>query len=355
MVVRQARDNAYQPIDGSWDIDFVYRHPDGRRQRVRQRFKGPKRYAEAEERRLLGALQDGTYNTVTQKPTLAEFGKRFLEAYAKTNNKPSEVESKTVILEQHLAPALGKLTLDKIGAEVIERYKASKLGGDAPLSAKTINNHLTVLRTMLSEAEEYGELDALPRIKWMRVPEASFDFFTFDEATALLASMTPGVWRAMVMTGLRAGLRTGELLGLDRKHVRFHANVITVAQNFVRGEMSSPKNYKKRDIPMSPQLRAELEAHLKTHASEAVFVDSDGGRVTKGAAKWPLYNACAGADLRRIGWHVLRHTFASHLAMRGVSLVTIKELLGHSSITMTMRYAHLAPDIRAEAVKLLDR
>jgi site-specific recombinase XerD len=58
--------------------------------------------------------------------------------------------------------------------------------------------------------------------------------------------------------------------------------------------------------------------------------------------------------LRRIGWHVLRHTFASHLVMRGVPLKAIQELLGHASIEMTMRYAHLAPDVAREAVKLLD-
>jgi len=59
------------------------------------------------------------------------------------------------------------------------------------------------------------------------------------------------------------------------------------------------------------------------------------------------------AGLRQIGWHVLRHTFASHLAMRGVALKAIQELLGHSTMEMTMRYAHLSPDVRRDAVRLL--
>jgi hypothetical protein len=65
--------------------------------------------------------------------------------------------------------------------------------------------------------------------------------------------------------------------------------------------------------------------------------------LTKGKCKWPLWRAAKGARLRRIGWHLLRHTFASHLVMRGVPLKAIQELLGHATIEMTMRYSHLAP------------
>ena len=58
--------------------------------------------------------------------------------------------------------------------------------------------------------------------------------------------------------------------------------------------------------------------------------------------------------MRRVGWHTLRHTFASHLVMRGAPLKAVQELLGHSSITMTMRYSHLTPDLRASVVRLLE-
>jgi site-specific recombinase XerD len=60
------------------------------------------------------------------------------------------------------------------------------------------------------------------------------------------------------------------------------------------------------------------------------------------------------AGLRRIGWRVLRHTFASHLVMRGAPLKAVQELLGHATIEMTMRYAHLSSDTRRDAVALLD-
>lgn len=67
-----------------------------------------------------------------------------------------------------------------------------------------------------------------------------------------------------------------------------------------------------------------------------------------------LREAAHGRSSAIVGWHMLRHTFASHLAMRGATLKVIQELLGHSTITMTMRYAHLAPRVAREAVQLLD-
>jgi site-specific recombinase XerD len=82
-----------------------------------------------------------------------------------------------------------------------------------------------------------------------------------------------------------------------------------------------------------------------------------GGRVLtkKGECKHPLWSACKRAGLRRIGWHVARHSFASHLAMRGAPIKAIQELLGHATIAMTMRYAHLSPEVARDAVSLLDR
>src|SRR5262249_48927482 len=76
--------------------------------------------------------------------------------------------------------------------------------------------------------------------------------------------------------------------------------------------------------------------------------------LTKGECKHPLCSACKRAGLRRIGWHVLRHTFASHLVMRGAPLKAVQELLGDATIVMTMRHGHVAPEVTRNAVQLLD-
>ena len=86
-----------------------------------------------------------------------------------------------------------------------------------------------------------------------------------------------------------------------------------------------------------------------------MFCGADGHMFAENECKWPLWRACKMAGLRKIGWHTLRHTFASHLCMRGVPLRTVQEYLGHSDIRTTMRYAHLAPDHKNDAIKVLDQ
>jgi site-specific recombinase XerD len=116
--------------------------------------------------------------------------------------------------------------------------------------------------------------------------------------------------------------------------------------------VGTPKNGRTREVPLSERAATALRGHPRV--DELVFHAPGGAMLTKGECKWPLYRAAHHAGLRRIGWHVLRHTFASHLVMRGVPIRAVQELLGHSSIEMTMRYTHLSPDARRDAVQLLD-
>jgi integrase len=270
--------------------------------------------------------------------------------YAKTNNKPSEVETKRSICEKHLVPAFGHLRLDQVGPLEQERFKAEKL--EAGYEPKSINNFLAVLGRMLSVAVEWQLLDHAPRMKWLRVPEPEFDFLDFEEAKRLQAAADPQ-WRPMVTIAIKTGLRLGELLALTWADVDLVAGRVVVRRAVARGIVGTPKGGRKREVPLSPEALKVLKAHRHLRG-ELVFCNEDGSMLTKGQCRHPLWRACKRAGLRLIGWHVARHTFASHLAMRGVPIKAVQELLGHASIEMTMRYAHLSPDVRREAVEALD-
>jgi integrase len=411
--------------------------------------------AEAEARAKHAA--DGPRPTATTFKALAQ---EVLVLHAAVENKDTEQDSKESIFRVHLVPAFGDLDLEQIDERAIAAYKSSKLqpkpereGEDAPkgLSPKTVNNHLTVLLTSLKLAKRWKKLRVVPEVGFLRVPKPEIDFLTFEEAPRLLAGADPE-WRTMILLGLRAGLRQGEILALRWDDVDLVRGVLHVTKRVYKARVDTPKGGRRRDVPMGDELREALRALPSRFAGGLVFPAMDRGEdgddveavgergrlgdrgvprgrvggaeggdglgpgrlrdagvlprrgllegadeadrdrrrertgrtcgqeiargvdrgegprlplragdvaarqrhLRKNECKWPLWRACKRAGLRRVGWHVLRHTFASHLVMRGAPLKAVQELLGHATIEMTMRYAHLAPDVSREAVKLLD-
>jgi integrase len=354
MSVRRRKwvDSAGVPHE-AWVIDIQVVGKDGRLRRTRRVSPvQTRRAAEKLEHELREELLNVDENSVTEPidvPTFGAFAEQFIQTYAVTNNKPSELESKRTILRVHLVPEFGGRRLDQIGQSEIEIYKSKKL--TAKLAPKSINNHLTVLRKMLSTAVEWRLLTVVPQIQWMKAPTPEFDFLTFDEAKRLIVG-AEGEWRTMITIALRTGLRLGELLALRWLDVDLGGGRIVVRRAVARGIVGTPKNGRTREVPLSAQAAEALREHPQR--GQLVFSASDGSMLTKGATKWPLWSAARVAGLRRIGWHVARHTFASHLVMRGAPIKAVQELLGHSTIEMTMRYAHLSPDARRDAVHLLD-
>jgi len=300
-------------------------------------------------------------------PTLREFVPTFMDM-SRVKNKPSWMNTKEIQLRIHLLPALGDHRLDKIGYAEIEDLKIQLAGKNVQnadrrkgrpedgslrkLSPKTINNCLTILRRILVVARKRGLIAVVPEVEWLRPPKPDFDFWTFEEAERLLAG-AEGEERTMILVALKTGLRFGELLGLRWQDVDLVAGRIMVRQSIVMGKVGTPKSGYAREVPLGEDVLKALNAHRHLRGP-LVFCDLDGHMLTQGEPRYWIERACRKAGLRQLGWHCCRHTFASHLAMRGAPLKAIQELLGHATIQMTMRYAHLAPEVARDAVRLLD-
>jgi integrase len=314
--------------------------------------------AEESGRRRIAELLDGRKAPVvaSASPTLAAFEAVYLE-HSEAKNEYSSVKAKRQILRDHLVPAFGPTPLDRITFASIEDLKnrliAARPDGADGLSNKTVNNVLTVLRRLLVLAHKRGALAVVPEFEWLPTTPGTFDFMTFEESEDLIEAAS-GEWQAMILVGIRCGLRQGELIGLKWEHVDLKLNRIVVRQSIVRGRTKGTKSRRVRvvDLGIDAALALTKHRHLR---GPYVFCDLAGNHLTTGECKWPLYTACDGARLRRIGWHVLRHTFCSQLAMRGASPQAIQKLAGHATLAMTERYMHLSPNVTADAVKLLDR
>jgi integrase len=324
-----------------------------------------KRAGEQYERQVIQALLDGTWNdgkeedqTEKEIPTLDEFADEFLATYVKSNNSAWEIRAKEGHLKRYLRPELGHLKLDEIGVREVEVLKSKLLGGELhkkkKLKKKSVNNVLGTFGKLMRYAEEMEIIIKVPRIRFLKVPAPQFDFLTFDEAERLLeaAKHNPLLY-ALIFVALRTGLRWGELCELRWTDIDLKVGRLVVNRAFGLNEVKAPKSGKGREVPLSPQTIAVLKDHRHLRG-ELVFSDEKGSRLDYHQTDEKLKGICRRAGLRNFRWHGLRHTFASHLVMRGRSIKEVQELLGHSTISMTQRYAHLSPSVKRDAVAVLD-
>jgi len=204
---------------------------------------------------------------------------------------------------------------------------------------------------MFVVAMDWNLISNMPRVRLLKTTAPSFRFLSFTESELVLANA--GEWRTMILVALRTGLRHGELLALRWEDVDVHNSRLVVRRTVWRGEEGTPKGGRAREVPLSGEAVEALRQLPSRFRKSYVFGAGD-RRLTAGETKWPLWMACRKAGIDRCGWHVLRHTFASHLVMKGVALKAVQELLGHTTLEMTMRYAHLSPEVRTDAVNRLD-
>jgi len=307
-------------------------------------------------------------NTNTKEvPTLAEFWPRFINEHCKANKqKPSGIERKESAWRTWIAPRLGSKRLDDIGPSDISALK----GALAARSSKSANNVLTALSACLKFAgpeglrrsEGLGIIERAPKIRLLAVDsDGAPEFYEEHEYRRLIdgaARVNPSVHLLVLLAG-SAGLRRGEIIALKWTDLDIKRRIIHVqrsiwwAKDGVRHE-TLPKGGKGRKVPMTSALAEALKAHRNLR--DRVLTQPDGAELTNKVVKMWIERAQRAAGLEQTGGiHRLRHTFASHLALRGATVTAIKELCGHVSIATTQRYMHLSPASLEAAIGLLER
>lgn len=340
---------AVRKIRNSWWVDFRFNFTRYRKRSPQNTRGGAEAYEVCLRREL---SIHGSLNHVIKVeavPTFAEFAERWYSSYVEVNNKPSECRSKKYILSASLIPFFGRKRLDEIATADIEGYKAEQLKrGNCN---KTVNNRLAVLRNCLTTAVEWDVLKSVPRFRQLRAAPPAFRFLEEHEVTKIIDACTTDMERSLVFVAVRTGLRFSELSALEWQDVDFGRRTVTIRRANVGGHIGTPKNGHIRYVPLTNDVIDKLKSLNRD--SDLIF-----HRNGKRLIYWPslcfLQRACKRAGIEPIGWHALRHTFASHLASKGASMQAIKDLLGHSTLTMTLRYAHLAPETLRDTIDLLD-
>lgn len=339
---------AVRMIKKTWWVDLRIDHTRYRKRSPENSRTGALAY----EAMLRHKLARGEFvDRPLHEPLFEQFAWQWFEDYVIPNNKFSEQRAKKGVLRRSLNPYFGKLQVKSITTHHIERFKAQQVKNG--LSNKTIRNHLTVLHKCLHCAYEWLKLDgAPPKAKWPKCPPPKTDYLSQQECELLL-SHADGVIREMILTALRTGMRQGELKGLQWPSIDWQNQSITIRHSYcdVRKALDTPKSNRERYIPQDVDVYEMLYRRKKITG----YVFTDGNKAWNSPRlNHQLAKVCQKAGLRKITWHVLRHTFATHLAMNSEPLNTVQVLLGHSSIATTMRYAHVVPSSLRSAIQRLN-
>jgi integrase len=308
------------------------------------------RWGQERERHL---LQHGPPQPKKEVPTLTEFWHRFMEGHVRANRqKPSGVEAKEMIGRVHLLPRFGAIRLDEISTERVQQLK-SGLTGRAP---KTVNNVLTVLNTLLKKAVEWKVIERMPcTVRLLPVPLPPPRFHDFEDYERLVKAARNRSREAylIVLLGGEAGLRRGEIAALQWADVDFKKRQVSVQRSVWKGHVGTPKGGRSRYVPLTGRLVAALQS-VQHPRGPWVFSDQAGTAVGEKAIGDHVDHSARAAELKHRGIHILRHTFCSHLAMRGAPARAIQVFAGHANLRTTERYMPLSPAALDGAIRLLE-
>jgi integrase len=400
----QAQDKPFEVVDteikgfllrvqptGRKTFYYTYRTQSGKRKRIKIGVQGSsKTVAQARDDALdfAGKVSRGVdiqsdkiegrrEAKAQEKNSVSIFIEEHYMPWALANTKSGQQTINSVIRS---FPDLLNTPMTDIQIKYIEKWRTDRL--DAGLKPTTINRVVNALRSVLTKAVEWSYIDAHPLagLRNLKVDEGKKARYLSDqEETRLFAALAArdgtlktarasgNKFRAergyppfpnldlrtyadrmtpLVTLSLKSGMRRGEAFDLLWSDVDLVHKVMTI-----KGETA--KSSKTRHIPLSPTAILALTAWREQAQSLSgrVFPATDGGRLNNVNKSWA--SILKSAEIIGFRWHDMRHDFASKLVMRGVPLNTVRELCGHASLNTTLRYAHLAPDHKADAIALI--
>ena len=294
--------------------------------------------------------------------------------------KQSSMDAYEYMLHQYVLPKFGKCLITEITREGAEewltyllqegrsgkRRKDGTLPERGGLSYSMVTNIVIVLKSVMAYGEELYHIEnPLRRIKWPKPKNYRKDrVFTHTEWDTFIQAMQLGMHTEPIETAMYTGLRLGEICGLKREDIDLEEKTITVKRNIVRLRIhegtrktklvaATPKTEQsRRTIPYPDVLHKTLEKVCRGKEGED-YLFGQTGRVFLNPKTLTMryYKVLEEGGLRSVSFHTLRHTFATRCIEGGMDVKTLSEILGHSSVKMTLeRYVHSTMDFKKEQI-----
>lgn len=310
---------------GKWEADF---RPAGRNgPRVRKVFKTKSEATRFETFTINECLQGREWNPVSDRKRLSDL----IDSWYDTHGKTLKDGPRRHTALHNIATALGNPIAQRLDAADFLAYRSKRL--DNKIAPKTVNNELTYLNAVYNELRRgkvINYANPVADIRPIRIEETELAYLTKPQIKELLDTIQHHDAGLITKICLSTGCRWGEAEDLKRRQVR-DGHI-----HFTR-----TKSSRNRNVPISQELETEILAIRKSQLF-GHSISAFRRALEKTTIELPKGQAS----------HVLRHTFASHFMMNGGNILTLQRILGHSSLTMTMRYAHFAPEHLQDAIAL---
>lgn len=356
--------------DGRWAGTVSIGYEDGRR--VRKHVMGHSRAEVKDKMAALMRAHEEKRPIPDQRMKVGPFLRRWLDEVARPTLRASTYKSYDDLLVAHLIPGLGNIALAKLTPADVQTFLNKKLAGG--LSPRRVQYIHAVLRRALVTAEKWGMVtrNVAKLVDAPRVPKHEISPLTPEQARTLIESSIDDRHRALWITALGTGMRQGELLGLLWEDVDLDAGRLRVRHTLanVQGELTllEPKTDRsRRTVLLADAVVTALRAHRTRQRMERLVSGSrwtDSGHVFTTLHGTPYHAATITrafkAALTRAGlpscrFHDLRHAAATFLLAQGMTLEDVKNLLGHSSITLTSNtYGHVLEQRQRQVAAAMD-
>ncbi|HYX38604.1 MAG TPA: tyrosine-type recombinase/integrase [Oligoflexus sp.] len=287
------------------------------------------------------------FGQVESPPTMTfqGFSEIWLRDYGLVHKTEGALIHDRQIIRDYLIPSWGNIRIDAIARRDIAKLQG-KLIAEKRLKEKTINIIVGLAHKMFKVAAQWDYIKVNPAegLPPIRLPEQDYRFWTFDERDRFLSwakAHDPELY-LIIAVAVNTGLRRGEMEGLLRDCLDFERRMIVVRRSYcskTRKLNEHTKGKKIRRVPMNDLVYQQLRARSAIPMNHQVLPYAYHHLVER-----CFKPAQERAKVSSICFHDLRHTFASHMAMAGVSAFDIQKVMGHSDIKTTMRYMHLSPD-----------
>ena len=306
--------------------------------------------AEACKLKIDTQLAEGTFEK-QQDIYFTDFARIWLSDCAAIRVKPRTYDDYEQVIRNHLQPFFRKTLLRSIALRHVQSFIADKI--QEGLSPRTVNKSITVLKMMMNHAIRMGFLRESPArfAERPRQPRKEMDFFRPDEVRRFLTAATPE-YQTLFATAVLTGARQGEILAIRREDVDLEKRIVYIRRTYhPQYGFSEPKTkYSERPIVISSILATAIARHLEDtegDPGDLLFSNKAGGPINyHNMMTREFYPALKRADVRRIRFHDLRHTYAALMISLGLNIKFIQKQLGHASITTTMdTYGHLLPEV----------